>query len=295
MALRDIFVSPEQIDMVNLHQGDILQKTSSLTEVIAEAHKYYAEAETYHFFMVLTQSCDLVRRGKRGAKARYITIAAMRPASIDIERLARRFAFDQSNLPLMVCRKDMEIEARKYLEKLLNNTEDGRFFIRKGALEIFTRDYCVFLPLSIALRIEHYDACINAKVAQLTGVFQAKVGWLTSNMYGRVGTPDLSDWVKDSDTYKKNFYEEALYARTVWLTPQQYDQFKAAVQGMGNISEQEQRALLADLKTDVEMVVDNIVDLLSKRGMLTGDDQEQSKRKASNLIKNAPFIRKLFR
>ncbi len=49
---------------------------------------------------------------------------------------------------------------------------------------------CAFLALSVALKIEHYDLCLAAKIAQLTGEFQAKLGWLVGNLYSRVGTKE---------------------------------------------------------------------------------------------------------
>ena len=75
----------------------------------------------------------------------------------------------------------------------------------------------MFLALSVALRISHYDACIGAKVAQLDDVFQAKVGWLTGNLYSRVGTPDLEEKEDDAERIKEQFYEDVLRSRTVWL------------------------------------------------------------------------------
>jgi hypothetical protein len=96
MALRFIFVSQEDLDRENLHQGDILQKTDALHDVIGQAHRYYADAEDYHFYMVLTQSCDLVRR-KSKPKTPYITIAAVRPARILIDRLIEQYTFHRDN------------------------------------------------------------------------------------------------------------------------------------------------------------------------------------------------------
>jgi hypothetical protein len=121
MALRFIFVAQEDFDPHNLQQGDILQKTSTLQRAIGQAHRYYADAEDYHFFMVLTPSCDLIRR-KNKPKAPYITIAAVRPARLLIDRLIQQYAFHQDNIPIVLCQKEKELDARRYLERLLNNT-----------------------------------------------------------------------------------------------------------------------------------------------------------------------------
>ena len=45
----------------DLAQGDILEPTSALREVLREIHPYFLNPK-YVAFLVLSQSCDLVRR-----------------------------------------------------------------------------------------------------------------------------------------------------------------------------------------------------------------------------------------
>jgi hypothetical protein len=49
--------------------------------------------------------------------------------------------------------------------------------------------------LSIAIRTEHYDACLGAKVQQLKTDFSAKVGYLAADLYGQVATQSLEEQV----------------------------------------------------------------------------------------------------
>ena len=76
MSMDFIFTKPNDVDYGSLRQGDLLIKNPHLKAAIAEAHKYYADTPDYTHFLVLTQSCDLVRRGKKPPKSRYITLAA---------------------------------------------------------------------------------------------------------------------------------------------------------------------------------------------------------------------------
>ena len=50
-----------------------------------------------------------------------------------------------------------------------------------------------FLQLSVALKVEHYDLCLDAKIAELKEPFQAKLGYRVGHMYSRVGTAEWSD------------------------------------------------------------------------------------------------------
>jgi hypothetical protein len=167
------------------------------------------------------------------------------------------------------------------------------FSFVKNAHPALTEDYCVFLALSIALRVEHYDTCLAAKIAQLKDVFQAKIGWLTSDMYGRVGTPDLSDWLDDPDTYKRAFYEEVLYKKTVWLSRQQYARFREEMERRGCETEKDARDILGSIQDDIAVAAQEIAEMLLGKQVLAGDDKEDAKRKTANLLTNARVFRRL--
>ena len=64
-------------DMSSLCQGDILKITEEIKTVLTEVHPYFLN-DQYKYFMVLTQSCDLVRRNGSKCKTPYITLAAVR-------------------------------------------------------------------------------------------------------------------------------------------------------------------------------------------------------------------------
>jgi hypothetical protein len=114
-------------------------------------------------------------------------------------------------------------------------------------------------------------------------------------MYGRVGTPDLGDWLDDPRSYKREFYEEVLYKKIVWLSSQQHSQFSYHASGR-YLTEEEERDILSLLKDDITVAAEEIADLLSKRGMLSGDNPDAAKKKAANLLANwRPFRRMVTR
>src|SRR4051812_31689281 len=75
MATHYVYDDPKP----ELSQGDILQKSDGLLGVIRPYFRYYADHEDYKYFMVLTQTCDLVRRDGGPCASPYITLAAVRP------------------------------------------------------------------------------------------------------------------------------------------------------------------------------------------------------------------------
>ena len=121
-----LFAKEDEVDYRNLRQGDLLQKTDALKAVIEQANAYYANKETYSHFIVLTQSCDLVKRGGK-CKARYITVAAVRPLEVLVERQIGKYKDAGISFPLQVCHKDKKLNAYQILERHLHNTQDSFF------------------------------------------------------------------------------------------------------------------------------------------------------------------------
>ena len=76
MATHYVYEDP---NLKELMQGDVLRRTSELVAILQQFHPHYASHPDYKCFMVLTQSCDLVRRNGDPPSSPYITLAAVRP------------------------------------------------------------------------------------------------------------------------------------------------------------------------------------------------------------------------
>ena len=298
MALEFIFENDSDTDFANLHQGDILRRNDRLVSVLEQVHNYYATAEDYTHFMVLTQSCDLyLRSGK--PKARYITLAAIRPLELVVDRLIEKYAYSGLELPLSVCDKTQETRVKQTLERLLHNTQDGLFFIKKDSHPKISNDLCVFLQLSVAIRTSHYEECLSAKVAQLDNIFQAKVGWLVGNMYSRIGTPDLEEHEPEPEKIKQQFLDDVIYTRSAWLSPTQLKIFKKDVKAWTtanpgeDITDDVVKSILAKVPDMIDLVSDRIIDQLKSEKFLPDDDEVISKVK--NLLLNDTALMKMIR
>lgn len=98
------------------------------------------------------------------------------------------------------------------LLKLLNNNDQKiHFFLPKKTP--FKEDMIALLHMSFSFRTEeHYDELLQNRVLSLKPEFQAKLGHVISQLYGRIATPDLSDseWKdKSSRRYINDLLERA--------------------------------------------------------------------------------------
>ena len=298
MSMRFLFASNDRIDNSSLNQGDIIKKTNEVASAILPAHAYYAEAEDYTHFIVLTQSCDLVRR--RGAiRAPYITIAAVRPLSVTIEKFFSNVSTKLERTEIEVAKLSLKRKLDLLLERVLHNTEENLFFIPEDGSDNINEDLCAYLHLSIALRPEHYETLLASKIAQLDDVFRAKLGWLKGNIYSRVATPDIEEYLSNAEEYKQQFYEKHTPKDDyLWLSPLQLERLKKQIKifainnGIELLNKAQAQAIVDEIPTDIEIISEYIMERLILNGIL---DKEDGKliRRAKTIIKNVPALRQL--
>lgn len=191
------FTYKPEPDMENLCQGDVLEITEELSMVLKDVHPYFLN-EQYKFFIVLSQSCDLVRRSGKSCKTPYITLAAVRSYSDFLERMFLKEKYVEKVDELLIMDEKNKERAYQLIERIYNNTEPEYFFLYKEDALKFPESMVAYLKVSIALKSnEHYDKCLNAKKIELTDEFKAKLGWLVGNMYSRVGTADWNGIMSD--------------------------------------------------------------------------------------------------
>ncbi len=191
-----------ELDKGRLCQGDVLRKTPQLVSLLKKYHSHYADHPDYRYFLVLTQSCDLYRRNGSPPASRYITLAAVRPIEEAIRREARsRQQWWQEPTRVLSLRAFDELVL--FTESLFNNNIPNYFYLHEDISLGISGRHCAFLALSVALKIDHYDLCLDSKLAQLKEPFQAKLGWLVGNMYSRIGTEEWDDHYGRNDARKE--------------------------------------------------------------------------------------------
>jgi hypothetical protein len=99
------FTYNHELSSGELCQGDVLKRTPELDELLKEVHPHFHRKADYKYFIVLTQSCDLVIRAGGRCKAPYITIAAVRPVSTILGRQIESLKTSavKAELPVLTC------------------------------------------------------------------------------------------------------------------------------------------------------------------------------------------------
>ena len=171
----------------------MLERTPEIEEVLSQLYPYaHQRPETYPFFLVLTQSCDLQLHDADLPKADYITVAAVRPLRYVLERELKRCQSD-AELAAGICFSDKKQKLTFFVQRLLSNEQDPYFYLHPDVRTPFQEPHIAHLRITFPLQTDkHYGKCIKAKKLQLTLPFQAKLGWLTTLVFGQVATEDFA-------------------------------------------------------------------------------------------------------
>lgn len=177
----------------DLRQGDIIRKTQTLADVLKEKLSAGLADETTHV-LVLTQSCDLARRGAKSCKSPNILVAPVLPVW---RLIIAQIASYQSEVEAYagICRQSAKADLRLFLERLLNNNEEEYFYLHPDAdLGVANHSYAhirLCFGLDACLYYEHLR---ENRALRLKEPFANKLGWHMGWLYARVGT---EDWVPD--------------------------------------------------------------------------------------------------
>jgi len=115
----------------DLQQGDILSRTDELLTVLKNVHSYFCD-ERYLAFIVVTQSCDLVRRKAGSCKARHISLAVVREFDRVLPSLIGEVcAFKNTQ----ILRSELKLEAKEFVSRILDQNEQakGLFYLHPSA------------------------------------------------------------------------------------------------------------------------------------------------------------------
>jgi hypothetical protein len=180
----------DQVDAAaDLEQGDIVEPTAFVREILRDVHPHFLDPK-YVSFLVLSQSCDLVRR--RGYQGQPINLCVVRELGSIAGRLLELFCGSEIS---GVFRNENKLEGRRFLERVINQNEQaiGLFYLHPDADAGVSTPSVAMLRIAIALHTTHYDKIREARRGRLRPEFQAKLGWLVGNLYSRVGTEDWSE------------------------------------------------------------------------------------------------------
>ena len=255
-----------------LKQGDILERTPDLDEVINEIHPYFA-LNDYKFFLVLTQSCDLTQKITSN-KLKYINLAVVRTLSSILEKETEGLYKDELAKKINLLSFNNRNKLDDFLRKLLNNNFTEYFYLHKDVDNNISDDYVANLRVSFALKAqEHYGTVLNAKVLELKDEFKAKLGWLIGNLYSRVATQDWTPLNK-SDAEFKEMIQEILNNRFIFKEdPKDF---------LGELEKLKAKSEL------IEMDNDDLLTLVNE--LKTPDTKSKIKERVINLLKASKLV-----
>jgi hypothetical protein len=194
------------IRLDQLFQGDVLERTVELEEVLKTLYPYaHQHPERYPYFVVLTQSCDLQADERRIRRAEHITLCAARSINLFLENEVAKL-----QTPLLkelgICLTKDKPALLSKIERLLSNEEYPYFYLHPSEQTPFKDAQVAYLRVTFPLRTDpHYDTCIKAKKVQLAPEFRAKLGWLTTLVFGRVATEDFDPSTREA--YAKDYID----------------------------------------------------------------------------------------
>lgn len=270
----------------DLEQGDVLKKTSSLVDILKQAHPHYADSNfDYTHFMVLSQTCDLVRRNGNGkCRTRYVSLAPVRPLRMVINRQIREKQTAQENR-LGVCPSSNYNKMAMFVGSLLNNNNHDYFYINEDLSAGISERSCAFLRLSIGLRAyQHYDALLEARVISLSPEFQAKLGWLVGDLYSRVAT---KDWAPKycTEVEFRQLIHDILKERCFWVDGAKVQKFSEALPD--NLDELTKLEIVQRIKEMIvpsrkDKLIARVIELLMERDDLNAARAEKIRKILEN-------------
>jgi hypothetical protein len=273
----------------DLHQGDILSISEELQFLFREVHPHFCDPK-YLAFIILTQSCDLVRH-KGVCTVRYINVAAVRSLSASLIALLDTVC--ESLKPGIYSDGDRN-KAQLLLERIFNQNEHklGLFYLFPDADVGIVEDAVAFLRISVAFRVEHYNILMRSRSGRLRPDFANKLGWLVGNLFDRIGTPH--DWNKEELTQMvRNHLSSNNGSNPIWIANHILKHLKSQkIDIAGLTSEQLLEAVGSKIPSPKDVGIGQVIKTVSE---VISNVDVATLNKLETYLKNNPILKETFR
>ena len=254
-------------DKEDLQQGDIIENQEEVCGIVNNAYPQFSGSE-YDAFLVITQSCDLVRRYGKPCKSKYINLVPIQPLEEIFLSLLDRVC-DRFKINCRLYSARGKSNAIQLIESICNQNAWalGVFFFHSDIDVKIPVDSVGLLQVGFAVPSEshYYDKLAKARSGRLNVAFQSRLGWLVGNLYSRVATPDfpksnqqeVMDYLMSSNKNNKNLPQ--------WLNKGQLEKLKSSTRTeIMDLREDQIDALLAeyDPKAPVKKAINYVVDTI---------------------------------
>lgn len=183
----------------SLKQGDIIERSEQVVRIFSSP----AEARQWLAVLVLTQSCDLVRRRGGRFRSDVVTLCPIVPLEMLLDEWAQRLCRPIRN-GSRILREEDRTALQQLLDRVMDQNEPGLFYLHKeDAVGIGVPGVALLRQAMVVAAEEAHDLLVANRSGRLTEEFRAKLGWLVANIYGRAAT---RDWDDDDDSKKTHDY-----------------------------------------------------------------------------------------
>ncbi len=178
-----------------LGQGDIIQCNGDVLKLFNEFYPSLNSKDTFgksdNYLMIVTQSCDLFKSSTRKPKLEHFSVCLVRQFDRFLLRHTKSRNFDKYGSYYLTSEADHD-SFKTYISGIINNSNlKQNLFLPKSVY--FKSHMIALLPLKYSFRIDQYDSFLKERICSLRSEFQAKLGYLLADFYGRVATPDLQE------------------------------------------------------------------------------------------------------
>lgn len=212
----------EVFEQSDLKQGDLIEHTPELAKAISDLHTSVTTSDVTGY-VILTQSCDLVRRDNGLCDAEFISLAVVKGLKEELPRiLARQFAEDGG-----VFLDSVRNRANDLLDRIFNHNEQtlGLFYLHPDADAGIAVHSIAFLRDAFTLRADSYALLAGARRGRLAVEFSNRLGWISGHLLSRIGTRDWADIAngkKDLQNLKKQFLKpDSDEPKFLWATKEE--------------------------------------------------------------------------
>ncbi|MDY6951013.1 MAG: hypothetical protein SWE60_05845 [Thermodesulfobacteriota bacterium] len=281
-------------DDSDLQQGDILEPTEKLLSLFTEIHPHFTRGK-YRAFLVLTNSCDMVKRKNLGGRCgtRHISLSVVRSLpDIISDSLKKQFGF----LAPGIYDHGMKRTVNALAERLVNQNENslGLFYLHPDIDSGISVHSVAILRVAISVKAnEHYDKLADARIGRLSKEFQPKLGWMVGNLYSRVG---VTDWKEKSEEEKDSLEEQLIteilsFARDepIWLEKRIYKRIIKDKPAFPELPPPEQEAIISEYLPPSPK--DKIIEIIEKivKNVAPKINEQHLERIRAHLINSEQF------
>ena len=270
------FIYNEPIDTNQLSQGDILSNSDYLKELL-EAFYPGVAGNAYCYWMIITQSCDLVIREEGGScSAPYLNLAAVS----EFDDFFDKYVSDYQKHE--VERRGRLVEERRknvihnFLARLFNNNQDDYFYLPENVNKDFHAGVALLrLTISIDAK-DHYAGCLNLKKLELNDSFKAKLGWIVGNIYSRIGTEDWTSHQMTTEDYEA-WITKTLEDSFAWIDRRVLLELRKSEIDLVQLSEKDIRIHALKMKPPSQMIklLEEVDKILQRSGIKEQKMREQ--------------------